>query len=332
VILRVERGHHHASHSTHGHDDHEHTDQQEEAVFDPGDMRNMGGMRKTMPVTFWVYLIGSVALAGIFPFAGFWSKDEILAEASDLNVAVYWMLTIAAFFTAFYMGRQIWVVFFGKARHEAAEQAEESPFVITGPLMVLALLSILGGALNLPGVGTFTHWLELTFESYGLHLHHGEFSFLVAGVSTVLALGAIALSWVLYGRNPLTKGQPDPLRKMLGPVYKLWENKYWVDEIYQTIILNPYKVIAQITADLIDWEIWHDWLHDTVIAGTFKFVARITAVNIDLGIIDGIANGLAGGTKTLANSLRRLQTGYVRNYALSVFIGVVVIVGYLILK
>ena len=111
------------------------------------------------------------------------------------------------------------MVFFGKARHEAAEHAEESPLVITGPLMVLALLSVLGGASTCLGISTFTHWLEHTFESYGLQLHHGEFNLLVAVVSTVLALVAIGLSWVLYGRNPLTKGQPDPLKKMLGPVF-----------------------------------------------------------------------------------------------------------------
>ncbi len=129
VILGMERGHHHLSHhavkenrslksrTTHeagktsaGQDAHP------EEVFDPGDMRNMGGLRKTMPVTFWVYVIGTLALAGIFPFAGFWSKDEILAAAfSQGYTAVYWLLTIAAFFTAFYMGRQIWMVFFGEA-------------------------------------------------------------------------------------------------------------------------------------------------------------------------------------------------------------------------
>ncbi len=120
-------------------------------VFDPGDMRNMGGLRKTMPVTFWVYVIGALALAGIFPFAGFWSKDEILAAAfSQGYTAVYWLLTIAAFFTAFYMGRQIWMVFFGEPHHEAAAKAEESPKVITVPLMILAALSVLGGAFNLP--------------------------------------------------------------------------------------------------------------------------------------------------------------------------------------
>jgi NADH-quinone oxidoreductase subunit L len=326
VILGVERGHHHATHRG------EQADSHEGEIFDPGDMRNMGGMRKTMPVTFWVYLTGTVALAGIFPFAGFWSKDEILAEATSLNSLVYWLLTVAAFFTAFYMGRQIWMVFFGKPRHEAAEHAKESPLVITGPLMVLALLSILGGALNLPGVSTFTHWLENTYHSYGLELEHSGFNIVVAVLSTALALIAIGLSWVIYERKPITKGQPDPLKQMLGPIFKVWENKYWVDELYQTIILTPYRVISQITAELIDWNIWHDWFHDTVIAGTFKAITKVTAIQIDLGFIDGIANGLADGTKALSNNLRRLQTGYVRNYALSVFMGVVIIISYLILR
>ena len=86
------------------------------------------------------------------------------------------------------------------------------------------------------------------------------------------------------------------------------------------------------SAEVIDWAFWDDWFHDTVIAGVFKFTARLAAVQIDLGIIDGVANGLASGTKSLANSLRRLQTGFVRNYALSVFVGVVLILGYLLIK
>jgi NADH:ubiquinone oxidoreductase subunit 5 (subunit L)/multisubunit Na+/H+ antiporter MnhA subunit len=124
----------------------------------------MGGLRKTMPVTFWLYMIGTLALAGIFPFAGFWSKDEILLDAAKTYPLVYVFLAIAAFFTAFYMGRQIWMVFFGDARHEAAAHAEESSKVMTVPLMVLAALSVLGGALNLPGVHTLTHWIEHTVE------------------------------------------------------------------------------------------------------------------------------------------------------------------------
>ncbi len=103
-----------------------------------------------MKMTFWVYLIGAIALAGMPPLAGFWSKDEILAEASSLNFTAYILLTLAAIFTAFYMTRQVLMVFFGKPRSLAAEHAQESPPVMTVPLMVLAGLSVLGGLLNLP--------------------------------------------------------------------------------------------------------------------------------------------------------------------------------------
>src|SRR5690349_17451603 len=165
VILGVERGHHHVEHAQHGRKGKGKKSRQEEThgeVFDANDMRNMGGMRTRMPVTFWVYMIGMLALAGIIPFAGFWSKDEILLDASTRYPLIYWLLTIAAFFTAFYMGRQIWMVFFGEPRHEAAVHAEESPRVITVPLMVLALLSIVGGIINFPGSHFLTNWLEHT--------------------------------------------------------------------------------------------------------------------------------------------------------------------------
>jgi NADH-quinone oxidoreductase subunit L len=332
VILGVERGHHHAAH---GHSDHE------EEIFDPGDMRNMGGMRKTMPTTFWVYLIGAIALAGIPPLAGFFSKDEILADAFKVGfteghafgIWVYILLTIAAFFTAFYMGRQIWMVFFGEPRHEAAAHAEESPLVITVPLMVLAGLSILGGALNLPGLHTFTHWLEHTFETVGAPIHPGEFNLTVALSSTALALLAIWLAWTLYGRKPLSKGQADPLKARLGLLFKGMENKWWVDELYWAVILNPYIALARFLAEVIDWQFWHDWFHEKVIAGTYNWLSS-TVLNLwaDQKGIDAFANGLADWTKGLSAQLRRLQTGFVRNYALAVFTGVVVIIGYLILK
>src|SRR4030095_6498770 len=112
------------------------------------------------------------------------------------------------------MGRQIWMVFFGEPRHAAAVHAEESPRVITVPLMILAFLSIVGGALNLPGIHTLTAWLEHTIE-----VHAGEFVWSVAIISTVLALLAIWFSWVLYGRNPLRATQPDPLKKSLGLIF-----------------------------------------------------------------------------------------------------------------
>ncbi|MEW6716838.1 MAG: NADH-quinone oxidoreductase subunit L [Chloroflexota bacterium] len=326
VILGLERGHHHLAH---GHrSGHNHS----EEVFDPGDMRNMGGLKEKMPITFWVYLIGAVTLAGIPPFAGFFSKDEILAEANLLNSTVYILLVIAAFFTAFYMGRQVWMVFFGKARHEASAHAEESPLIIIVPLVALALLSVIGGLLNLPGVHTFTHWLQHTYEHFDVHIHAGEFNLVVALTSTLLAFVAIFAAWLLYGRKTLTVGQPDPLRRIFGPVFIVMENKWWVDELYWTIILNPYIAFARFLADVVDWRFWHDWFHDVVIAGTYKALSRFLALPVDLGVIDATANGLANLTKRLAASLRLLQTGFVRNYALSVFVGVVVILGYLVLR
>jgi NADH-quinone oxidoreductase subunit L len=326
VILGLERGHHHMAHGHSGHDDHH-----EEEVFDPGDMRNMGGVRKTMPVTFWLYMIGTLALAGIFPFAGFWSKDEILLDAKLHYPGVYWLLAIAAFFTAFYMGRQIWMVFFGEARHEAAAKAEESPRIITVPLMVLAALSLLGGALNLPfeGFHNLGHWLEYTLgEVEALPLDLG-----VAGISTLLALFAIFISWLIYGRNPLKAGQIDPLKRSLGPVFAIFENKYWVDEGYWAVFVDRYKDLSRFLADVVDWRFWHDWFHDVVIAGTYNWLSNIALDRYaDQRGIDAFFDGWGKLTKNLSASMRRVQNGFVRSYALSVLLGVVLILGYLLLK
>jgi NADH-quinone oxidoreductase subunit L len=292
-------------------------------------MRNMGGLRKGMKVTFWLYLVGALALAGIFPLAGFWSKDEILADAFHHFPAVYWLLTIAAFLTAFYMGRQVWMVFFGKPRHAAAEHAKESPGVITIPLMVLALLTILGGALNLPGLHTLTHWLEHTIAG----VEAGEFNLLVAGLSTALALVAIFFSWLLYGRKPLAQGVKDPLKKLLGPVFSIFEHKYWVDEAYWAVFVNRYVDAARFLADVVDGRFWHDFVHEKVIAGTYNWISRIALdLRVDQQFIDAIANGLGALTKRISGGLRRAQNGFVRSYALAVLAGVVVILGYLILK
>ena len=357
VLLGLERGHHNLGHahaqpeSHHGKTkkkwkDKKHRESQVQhhaadhaeghategvEVFDPGDMRNMGGLRKTMPITYWLYIIGTVALAGLPPFAGFWSKDEILLDASLHYSTVYWLLTIAAFFTAFYMGRQIWMVFFGEPRTEAAAHAEESPRVMTVPLMILAVLSVLGGALNLPfeGFHNLGHWLEYTLgEVEVLPLNIG-----IAGISTVLALLAILISWFIYGRNPLKSGQSDPLKRSLGPVFTGMENKWYVDEIYQAIIVTPFVKISQFLADVIDWRFWHDWFHEKVIAGSYNWLSNVALDKYaDQRGIDAFANGLASVTQWSSAVMRRVQNGFVRSYALSVLLGVVLIVGYLILK
>ena len=336
VILGLERGHHHSEHAHHAekvkgkkkevknHEDHD-------EVFDPGDMRNMGGLRKTMPVTFWVYIVGTLALAGIFPFAGFWSKDEILLDASLHFTSIYWLLTIAAFFTAFYMGRQIWMVFFGEPRHAAAAHAEESPKVMTLPLIVLAILSVAGGALNLPfeGFHNLGHWLSYTLgEVESLPLNPT-----VAGISFGLALLAIFISWLIYGRTPLKTGQIDPLKKPLGFVFTGMEKKWLVDEGYFLAIVNPFNKISQFLADVIDWRFWHDFVHDTVILGTYNWLSEIALDRYaDQKGIDAFANWLGTATQWISEKARKVQNGFVRSYALAVMLGVVIILGYLILK
>jgi NADH-quinone oxidoreductase subunit L len=282
VIQGVERGMHH--------DAHHH--------IDPQDMREMGGLRKKMPVTFWVYLIGALALAGIAPLAGFFSKDEILASAWNSHPAIFIVLAFSAFLTAFYMGRQLMLIFFSEARSEAAKNATESKLVVTLPLMLLAILSVAGGALNLPGVHTLEKWLGHTLGE-GKPAH---FVWLVAGISLVLALLGLGLGMWIYSRKQ-EKAYADPLKKALGPLFTALENKWWVDELYTAILLNPYRAFAQIMAD-----------------------------SVDLGLIDRIGGGLAAGTRVLAEGIRKLENGYVRSYGLLMLLGLAAIMTWLFLR
>jgi NADH-quinone oxidoreductase subunit L len=221
------------------------------------------------------------------------------------------------------------MVFFGEPRHEAAAHAEESPRVITVPLMILAFLSVVGGALNLPfdGFHNLGHWLEYTLhEVESLPLNLG-----VAGISTILAVAAIYISWLLYGRNPLRAGETDPLKRRLGTLFTGAENKWYVDELYDAIIVRPFVGISRFLADVIDWRFWHDWFHDTVIGGVFNNFARFSAEFLDLGVVDGlISQTPAALARAVANGFRRFQSGYVRYYALVVFVGVVAVLGYML--
>ncbi len=296
-------------------------------TFDAQDMRNMGNLRKHMPTTFWVYAIGSLALAGIVPFAGFWSKDEILTSAWTMGTwngwVVFGLLLVAAFFTAFYMGRQIFMVFFGSERTEPAKHAHESPKVMLYPLIALAVLSFVGGALNLPrivpGGEVLGRWIEHTVEVHPIDFNGG-----VALISTVVALFAIGLSYLVYGRRPMTT-MADPLEKSLGGLFTFLNGKWYIDELYQAVILRPFEDISRFAAYALDWDLWHDMVHDTIIGGGFRRLAGFTAGFVDKGIVDRFFNGLAGFVREAASNLRRLQTGYVRNYALAVLVGVLAI-------
>ena len=341
VIQGVEYGQHQADHDSNQKNE---LKQRGEEHIDPQDIRNMGGIRKTMKITFWTYIIGALALAGVPPLVGFISKDEILAEADNLDQLifgipytdiVYILLTVAAFLTAFYIGRQVLYVFFGKPRTLAAKHTKESPLVMTVPLMILAFLTIWGGGMNLPRVHTFAIWLEQTLK----HLHLGEFDLRVAIISTVLGLIGLLLAYLIYYRRyqaqrdlPAEQRPDDPLRPVLGWVFTLFENKYWVDEIYWTLFINPYVSLSKFLADVVDWRFWHDWFHNVVIAGSYKRYTYWLAWGFDLQIIDGFANWLARIVEKFASWLRKSETGYVRNYALSVFLGLILIIGFLLLR
>jgi len=330
VIQGLERGEHHLAH------DPKLQKRIKDHHLDPQDMRNMGGVKDRMKVTFWVYIIGAIALMGMPPFAGFWSKDEILAEGSELNVWAFRLLILAAVLTAFYVTRQVLMVFFGKPRSLAAEYAKESPPVMTVPLIILAIFSALGGLLNLPSLHTFTNWIEHTLE----HVHGGEFIIWVAVLSSALAMGAAVVGWLIYRpkryeafwSTPAAKRPDDPLRNYIGPVFEALKKKWWVDELYWAVIINPYISLSKFLADVVDWHFWHDWFHDKVIFAGYNALANILSIRIDLGIIDAFANWLGAITKRTAASWRKVETGYIRNYALSIFLGVVLILTYLLFR
>ena len=287
VILGMEHGHEHGKGHGHG-------------QFDPQDMRNMGGLRKRAPLTFWVYLAGALALAGVAPLAGFFSKDEILVAANEYNLALYVVLSLAAFLTAFYMARQLAMIFFGQPRSDAARKAVESPALVTVPLVILAVLSVVGGALNLPGSHLLETWLEHSL--YGVHPAHFVLS--IALISLAIALAGLLTGWLVYGRKPLAKAdQPDPLARPLGGLFHALGHKWWVDELYQAIIVRPYERLA-------------------------VFLAH----PVDQIVIDGLVNGMGALVSSAAQSWRRIQNGYIRSYALTILFGVVLVITYLVLR
>ncbi len=320
VIHGVEHGHHHVEHAKHakhgnkhgGHDEHH------EEAFDPQDMRNMGGLWNKMRTTSIVYIIGSLALAGIVPFAGFWSKDEILLEASHRSPIAYILLTIAAAFTAFYMTRQVLMVFFGKPKSEAAAHAPESSKLMTTPLIILAFFSVTIGLINV--TGGFTHWLEPAEEFGGLDPQ-------VAIISTVIAVLAIAAGYFVYRPRDTKSAVDDPLRKT-GFIFTVLNNKYWIDQLYGRLFVKPFIWLSEFLAKVVDWKFWHDWFHESVIYQGFMSLTSFLANPIDKLVIDGAVNGMGKLVAWASSNLRTVQTGFVRNYALMMLAGVVFVVAW----
>jgi NADH:ubiquinone oxidoreductase subunit 5 (subunit L)/multisubunit Na+/H+ antiporter MnhA subunit len=354
VIHGVEHGHHHAhahghGHDAHGHDDHGHDahGHEHEEEFDPQDMRNMGGLWKRMPITFWTYLFATFALAGLFPFAGFWSKDEILADAwnvgfvkgNPIGFIVLGLLIVAAGFTAFYMWRQVQMIFFGEPRTEAAANAPESVAWMTIPLVLLAAGSLVGGFINMPepinGIfkpHEFGHLIEQAIPSVTAN-GYLKFNLLLAGIATIVAVGAIFVAHSIYAGSKAVRGggpaaeRRDPLEYTPSsqPIFALANARLYWDEIYYRLIENPFNRLGALLYDL-DWKLLHDYFHDTVLYKGYKNMGTLLARGVDLGVIDAVVLGVGRLTRSASSRLRVVQTGYVRTYAVALLLGVVAVV------
>jgi NADH-quinone oxidoreductase subunit L len=263
------------------------------------DLRRMGRLAPKMLTTTLTFLVGAAGLAGLPLFAGFFSKDAILAAALHEGHRMLFVLLLAgAFMTAFYTFRLVFLAFFGNSRmsHEVAHHVHESPAVMTLPLIVLALLTMVSGlalGVHTTGGTPFSRFLNPVFPE--AESDHG---LLVPVLSVVVAVAGTLLAWLMYGWRPI---RAEEIGEPRNALHALLLNKYYVDELYDALIVTPIYRLS-----------------------------RWCAVVFDLGVIDGAVNGVGRIVTAGARGLRRLQTGFVMNYALTMLVGAVAVVAYLL--
>jgi NADH-quinone oxidoreductase subunit L len=292
---------------------------------DPQDMFNMGGLRKKMPITFITFLIGGLALAG-FPLvtAGFWSKDEILADAfANKHYIVFVTLALAALLTAFYTMRQITLTFFGKARTKAAEHAQETTWTMTAPLVILAIFALGFGWVGIPEDfpsigGVLPNWFhEYVGGTLSSHPATIEFGYEPLLTSVLVALVGLTSGWLVYRK--IQPGAVDPLQKVLGPVYTLLQNKYYFDELYDFLFVRPSIWISETFTYLwMDRKLIDGILHS--IAYVMPLIGTFFRNYIDLPIVNGSADLVGEGTKKLGRVLRVVQTGRIQQYMIGALV------------
>ena len=287
-------------------------------LHDEQDMKRMGALRRWMPVTGATFIVGWLAIAGVPPFAGFWSKDDILLAAYDKSVVLWAVGLVTALLTAYYMSRQVYLVFYGEARWQEARhpapggtetteaepeeastqegEPHESPPVMWVPLVVLAGLSVVGGALNLPfdKLKFLEHWLEPVFEGT---LHHVK-----AGSGLKLTLAALAAAAALAG---------------IVVAYAVFQRGRRVDALEPTVLKRAWGV---------------DALYSALIERPGRALSNWAAYVLDARVVDGAVNGVGVLVRAGGARLRAVQTGYVRNYALGVTFGAVVLLGYAMVR
>lgn len=319
----------------------------------PNDMFTMGGLGLRMPVTTLTFLVGSLSLSG-FPLvtAGFWSKDEILAAAWTSHRLVFWILAVAAGFTAFYVSRQLSLVFLGRPRSQAATYARENRPVMVLPMIILAFFAIGLGWIGIPTGfpilgGSEPGWLHRFLappEVFALHTEPIGFHWPPLLLSITLALGGLTLGWVVYGRHPLDKGQEDPValglqRLHLVGLYRLIEEQFYFDSIYKHLWVKPSVKLANLCAsfdrDMLDGlvqgirtgvartsqdtELLDHTVLDRVPFSTgrgFMGLSQVAAY-LDTHLLDGLVAILATGGRLLSILIDAMDLGFVDGFVRS---------------
>lgn len=248
------------------------------------DIHEMGGLAKKMRITTITFAIGSLALCGIVPFSGFWSKDAILTEAYLHHPALFWTGLIAAFFTAFYMSRLFFLVFMGKSRSHTV--AHESPLSMTFPLMVLAVLAVVTGFVFIPEANPWLgKWLTENFEAE-------KVNYIVMILSTIAGFGGIFVGWAVFCKGWIPR---DLVTSRAPWLYNLLNRKYYIDELYQIIIITPLRSLGL----LINW--------------------------FDDYVIDGIVRLTANFTLALSSWGTKLQNGQLQSFGLLTLLGFIIL-------
>jgi NADH-quinone oxidoreductase subunit L len=335
VIHGMEHGHHEHAHAAHAAE-----------AFNPQDMRNMGGLLRRMPGTGWTFIIGGLALSG-FPIitAGFWSKDEILADAFiNRHWIVLAVLATAALLTAFYTARQITMVFLGKPRTDAAQHASEHDSIFKWmvlPLGVLAVFALVGGWVGIPrafpilgrlSTNPFHHFVGSLAEALEIEVPELPFNLTPVAISVIVAMGGLLLGWLVYRKYaevgtvaevpPLRR--PDPLQRLLGRVWTLLQHKYYFDELYDKIFVRGALRLSR-------WLFHFDdlWIIDPFVEWVGRLWRRLSEASrwADTRIVDAIVDGVGSVTQWSGDAVRTIQTGRVQNYLLIALVTISVLLG-----
>lgn len=257
-------------------------------------IHEMGGLGKKMKWTAAFFLIGALALAGVPPFAGFFSKEAILAAAYEQNIWLFVVAVVAAFFTAFYMFRLFFLVFTGKSQNANADKAHESPAVMVIPMLVLAVLSIVAGFINTPWAEVFGDWLRTNSSLTGLDLSAAHAPLWTAILAIVVALAGIGLAYMMYYKK---SGSKDAASKPMPALHKILFNKYYIDELYNLIFVKPLRGLGLLLQ-----------FFDTYIVG--GLVALVVKITNGIGTLNA-----------------RVQSGQVQTYVAIVFFGLTLLIG-----